>query len=53
MTDTTRRNIYMEDDLREAVMKAAARETLRTGQRITASEWIREAVRQRLEQGEK
>ena len=53
MTDTTRRNVTFPDDLWEAVMKAAAKETLRTGQRITASEWLREAARQRLERRER
>ena len=43
-----RRNIWLPDDLWAAVIEAAAHETVRTGERITASEWIRRAIAGRL-----
>lgn len=39
-----RRNIWLPDKLWSAVVEAAARETVRTGEQVSASEWIRRAI---------
>lgn len=43
-----RRNIWLPDDLWAAVIEAAARETIKTGEQVGASEWIRRAITQAL-----
>ena len=48
--EAARRNITVPPSLWAAVVKAAARETIRTGEQVSASEWIRRAIRERLEQ---
>jgi Arc/MetJ-type ribon-helix-helix transcriptional regulator len=44
-----RRNIWLPDDLWAAVIEAAARETIATGRQVSAAEYIRRAVDERLE----
>ena len=54
MTPASRRNIWMEDDLWERVVKAALGEGVARGQPVSASEWVREAIEEKLErEGEK
>jgi len=49
MTPSRRRNIYLPDELWRRVVEAAARLSLATGEQVSASEWIRDAIEQRLE----
>jgi hypothetical protein len=46
-----RRNLFLADELWEKVQRAALEEAVKKGEPapVSASEWIREAVRQRLE----
>lgn len=46
--EAARRNITIPPSLWAAVIEAAARETIQTGEQVSASEWIRRAVRDRL-----
>ena len=44
-----RRNVWVADELWAAVVEAAALETVADGGRVTTSEWVRRALRERLE----
>ena len=44
-----RRSIWLPDKLMDAVVEAAALETLGTGERVSVAEWVRRALRERLE----
>lgn len=46
----SRHNIWIPADLWAAVQKLALRDGVREGRPISVSEWIRESIRQRLEQ---
>ena len=48
MADSTRRNIYLPDDLWKEVVEACEAEQEVTGERIAASMWIRRAIRDYL-----
>ena len=48
MADSTRRNIYLPDDLWNQVVEACAAEKEATGEAIPASMWIRRAIRDYL-----
>lgn len=39
-----RRNLWLPDDLWAAVIEAAAREAIKSGEQVSASEWIRRAI---------
>lgn len=43
-----RRNIHFPDELWDGVVAAAAQETIEAGAQVSASEWVREACRERL-----
>jgi len=47
-----RRNLWIQPELWERIKRAAATETAERGQTVSMSEWIRQAIEQRLE-GEK
>jgi len=49
VTDSTRRNIYFPDDLWDEAQRAALKEGAARGVPVTVSEWVREAVQERLE----
>lgn len=49
MEKEPRRSLWIHDDLWDAAVKAALREGVRLGKPVPVSEWIREAMRQRLE----
>ena len=44
--------LAVSPELRDAVTQAAARETLRTGQRTTAADYVRRAIEDRLTKDE-
>jgi len=44
----TRRNVFIDDLVWQGVGDAAAFETLQGGERVTSSEFIRRAIRERL-----
>ena len=46
--DTRGRNVSMDDEMWAAVVEAAAHETLDTGRQVSASEWVRRAISERL-----
>ena len=46
----TRHNLSISDALWARVQQAAIREAVKQGRPISISEWIRESIRQRLEQ---
>ena len=46
---STRRNIYMDDDLHRRIQQAALREGVERGEPVSVSEWIREACEARLD----
>lgn len=43
-----RRNIAIPQSMWDNVVEAAAREQIETGERVSISEWIRRAIRERL-----
>ena len=43
-----RRSIWIGDNLWAAVVKAAAQQALESGERVTVSEWIRQAIEDQL-----
>lgn len=47
-SEAARRNITIPPKLWREVVKAAARETARTGEQVSASAWIRRAIEERL-----
>ena len=47
-TKSTRRNIYLPDDLWTRVAGRCMKEELATGERVSASQWIRRAIRESL-----
>jgi len=49
----TRHNLSIPDELWAACERAAAEEGAKRGKISSVSEWIREAIRRRLEEGEK
>jgi len=49
----TRHNLSISDELWAACERAAAEEGAKRGKSMAVSEWIREAIRRRLEEGEK
>lgn len=53
MTDPGERtNIWLPRALKVAVRKAAARETAKSGERVTVSEYIRRAITKALSRGD-
>jgi len=46
----TRRNIWIPDDLWRQIVRAAAAEQQEKGEPVSAAEWIRTAIEQRLSQ---
>lgn len=44
----SRHHIYLPDDLWDRVQRAALEEAVRRGKQVSASEWIRETIQQRL-----
>lgn len=48
--DGRRRNLWFPDDLWTAVVKAAAHETLETGDQVSVADYIRRAVSDKLNQ---
>lgn len=47
-----RHNVWFPPDLWALIQKAAAEEGARRGQPMSVAEWIREAIRERLENEE-
>ena len=47
----TRRNIYLPDDLWEAIQKKAAEEGFKRGTPMHASEWIRDVLQTAVDGG--
>lgn len=47
-SEAARRNITIPPKLWREVVMAAARETARTGDQVSASAWIRQAIKDRL-----
>ena len=43
------RNLYLPDDLWERAQQAARQESVRRERDVSVSEWVREAMEQRLE----
>ena len=46
---STKRNIVIDEAMWSAIHKAIGRETSVTGERLTASSWIRRAIKRELE----
>lgn len=44
----TRRNIMMSDDLWRAAQLAAIRESVKRGESVSVSEWVRDAMETKL-----
>ena len=49
VTNGRRRNVWMSDEMWAAVIQAAAHETVASGERVNASEFIRRAIQERLD----
>lgn len=49
---SVRHNLVIPDELWRRIVRAAAKETARTGERVTASEYVRRAVSEKLEREE-
>ena len=49
----TRHNLSISDELWAVVQQAAIDQATKDRQPVSVSEWIREAIRQRLDKGEK
>jgi len=49
--EAARLHIVIPRAMQAAVVKAAAREALRTGIHVSASEWVREAIQEKLDRG--
>lgn len=47
-----RRNLWFPDELWAAVVERAAKETVRTGEQISVSEWVRRAVSSSLSEAD-
>lgn len=48
---STRRNLWIPDELWRRAQQAALKEALRIGRPVSVSEWVRRAMKKRLEGG--
>ena len=46
-----RTNVWLPPKLKKRIVAACAKETLRTGDRVSLAEWLRVAAERRLESG--